>query len=165
MISLRDYKETDIDRLVSLANNKHVTHYMIDTFVYPYTRDDAIFWITEGSTANGSINKVILLDGLFVGAVGINPQQGWRSHCAEIGYWIGEDYWGRGIATRALEMMTAEAFDHFHFKKLYAPVLAPNTRSIRVLEKAGYQREGILKNEVSKHDQYFDIYQYATSCL
>ena len=164
-ISLRDYEETDIDRLVSLANNKRVTQYMVDSFVYPYTSDDAMLWITKGSAANGGINKVILLDGLFVGAVGINPQQGWKNHCAEIGYWLGEDYWGQGIATGALDIMTTVAFTRYPYKKLYAPVLAPNTRSIRVLEKAAYKLEGILKNEVIKHGQYFDVHQYAKSCL
>lgn len=73
--------------------------------------------------------KVILLDGLFVGAVGINSQQGWRSHCAEIGYWLGEDYRGQGIATGALDVMTTEAFTRYPLKnsmhRFWRPIPGP----------------------------------------
>ncbi len=165
MITLRDYKESDIDTLVALANNKNVSRYLVYTFPYPYTRKDAEFWISKGSRENGSITKVIVFNLQFVGSVGITPQTGWRNHCAEIGYWIGEEFWGKGIATEALKIMTDEAFNIHKYKKLFAPVLGPNIASVKVLKKCGYELEGVLKDEVRKDNQYFDVHHYAKYCL
>ena len=76
MITLRDYTITDVDRLVTLANNKNVSQYLVNTFPYPYTQNDAIWWIKTGSKANSIVSKVIEYQGLFVGSVGITPQSG-----------------------------------------------------------------------------------------
>ena len=80
---------------------------------------------------------------------------------AEIGYWVGQEYWGLGIATEALRQMTVLAFSELNYSKLFAPVLNPNGASMRVLEKNHYRLEGVLNKEVMKHGQYFDIYYYA----
>lgn len=161
MIVLREYTDSDRDRLVNLANNQNVSRYLVYTFPYPYTRDDAVWWIGTGSKQNGAITRVIEYQGLFVGSVGINPQSGWREHLGEIGYWVAEEYWGKGIATAALRQMTDYGFGDRHFRKLFAPVLAPNIASMRVLEKCGYQREAILKDEVQKSGTYFDSHHFA----
>ena len=165
MITLRDYASSDVDYVVELANNEKVSRYLVFTFPYPYSRKDAEWWIETGSFENGSVTKAIEVRGEFVGSIGIKPQSGWRSHLAEIGYWVGEPYWGKGIATEALEIMSKSAFEAFGFKKLFAPVLARNQPSMRVLEKVGYRLEGVLRNEVQKNGRYFDIYHYAKSCL
>lgn len=165
MVELRNYRESDIDTLAALANNQLVSRYLIYTFPYPYSKKDAEYWIKQGSKENGSTTKVICFNNLFVGSVGITPQVGWRDHCAEIGYWIGEEFWGKGIATRALEIMTEEAFEVHGFKKLFAPVLGPNVASMKVLMKCGYVSEGMLKNEVAKNNRYFDIHLYAKQRL
>jgi ribosomal-protein-alanine N-acetyltransferase len=161
MINLRDYEATDSDRLVKLANNENVSKYLIYTFPFPYTKKDADWWIATGAHENCALNKVIEYGDEFVGGIGITPQIGWRSHIVEIGYWLGEAYWGRGIATEALRQMTEFAFFELKYKKLFGPVLESNSASMRVLEKNGYCLEGILKQEVFKNDQYFDIYHYA----
>jgi ribosomal-protein-alanine N-acetyltransferase len=161
MVKLRDYQESDAKHLVMLANNENVSRYLIYTFPYPYTQKDADWWISTGAKENGAINKVIEYHGEFAGGIGIMPQTGWRSHVAEIGYWLGEPYWGQGIATEALRQMTNHAFEELKFKKLFGPVLEPNHASMRVLEKNDYQLEGVLKQEVVKHDQYFDLFHYA----
>ncbi len=161
MLSFREYTVKDIDRLVILANNEKVSKYLIYTFPYPYTRKDAEWWISTGCHENDAITKVIEYKNEFVGSIGITPQLGWKSHIAEIGYWIGEEYWGRGIATQALQKMTEYVFEHLKYKKLFAPVLAPNSISMRVLEKCDYELEGVLKNEVYKNDQFYDLYHYA----
>ena len=161
MITLRDYEKSDTARLVLLANNKKVSKYLVDTFPYPYTQQDAEWWIETGSKANGAITKVIQTNGEFVGSVGIRPQLGWKKHGAEIGYWLGEDYWGQGIAAEAVRIMTDHATSRLNYKKVFAPVFHPNKASMRVLEKCGYELEGILKYEVFKDGQYFDLYHYA----
>ncbi|PZD74823.1 Ribosomal-protein-serine acetyltransferase [Acaryochloris thomasi RCC1774] len=161
MISLRDYTSTDVERLLELANNKRVSQYLVDTF--PYPRADAAWWINIGCREKSTITKVIEYKGEFVGSIGLTSQTGWRQHLAEMGYWLGEAYWGQGIATAALQEMTDTAFT-LGYRKLYAPVLATNTASMRVLEKCSYRLEGILKSEVLKNDQYFDIHHYARCC-
>lgn len=161
MILLRNYKHSDVGILASLANNYEVSRFLRDTFPYPYTEEDAVWWIEVGSKESGAVTQVIESDGVFVGTIGIMPLQGWRSHVAEIGYWIGRPYWGKGIATMAVELMTEMAFQELGFLKLIAPVLGPNMASIRVLEKNGYDCEGILKNEVYRNNQYYDLYRFA----
>ncbi len=161
MIKLRDFEESDLNRLVLLANNVNVSKYLIYTFPYPYTKKDAVWWISTGKHEDGAVNKVIAYNGQFVGGIGIMPQTGWRSHIAEIGYWIGEAYWGQGIATEALRKMTEYAFLELKYRKLFGPVLEPNRASMRVLEKNNYLLEGILKQEVIKKNQCIDVYQYA----
>ncbi len=165
MVHLRVYQESDIPRLVELANNKNVSRYLIHTFPYPYTAQDAQWWVTVGANQNRAVTKVIEFEGEFVGSVGIQPQSGWKDHSAEIGYWIGEPYWGKGIATCALREMTRIAFGDLGFRRLVAPVLSPNGRSIKVLERCGYELEGILKAEVHKDGEFFDIHHYAKNCL
>jgi ribosomal-protein-alanine N-acetyltransferase len=160
MISLREYADSDLERLVSLANNQNVSRYLVYTFPYPYTLKDAEWWIGTGSKQNGAITRVIEYQEVFVGSVGITPQNGWRDHLGEIGYWVTEDYWRKGIATAALQQMTDYGFTNRNFRKLYAPVLAPNIASMRVLEKCGYHREAILKDEAHKGGTYFDIHRF-----
>ncbi len=158
---LRAYRSDDIDALTAIANNERVSRYLIDTFPYPYTREDASWWIDSGAAQHGAITRAIEHDGRLVGTIGVAPQHGWRAHIAEIGYWLGEHYWGRGIASDALRLMSQHAFEELGYRKLIAPVLAPNGASMRVLEKCGYTKEGILKEEVCKHDRYYDIHLYA----
>jgi [ribosomal protein S5]-alanine N-acetyltransferase len=161
MISLREYVDSDLERLVSLANNENVSRYLVYTFPHPYTLKDGEWWIATGSKHDGAITRVIEYDGIFVGSTGITPQDGWRDHLAEIGYWVAEDYWGKGIATEALRQMTEYGFKHRYFRKLYAPVLAPNIASMKVLAKCGYQLEAILKGELQKGGVYFDSHRFA----
>ena len=164
MIKLRDYVAADTDRFSELANNENVSRYLIYTFPYPYTRENAALWIATGSRENNAVTKAIEYRGELVGTVGITPQQGWKEHTAEIGYWVGESYWGRGIATEALRTMSDLVFANMKYKKLFAPVLGPNRASMRVLEKCGYTLEGILKQEVSKGGEYFDGHYYSMFC-
>ncbi|MCW8955664.1 MAG: GNAT family N-acetyltransferase [Gammaproteobacteria bacterium] len=161
MIILRKYKKSDANRLVDLANNENVSRFLVNTFPYPYTIKDAELWIETGSRANGSITKVIEYRGEFVGSVGIIPQTGWKNHLAEIGYWVGEEYWGNGIATEALRTISDLALSSLKYKKLFATVFGPNKASIRVLEKCGYSLEGYLKYEVFKGGKYYDVCHYA----
>ncbi|WP_299490025.1 GNAT family protein [Acaryochloris sp. IP29b_bin.137] len=161
MITLRDYERTDLDSLLALANNKRVSRYLVYTFPYPYTRADAEWWISEGVKAEESVTKVIEYNGAFTGSIGLTRQAGWRDHLAEIGYWLGEPFWGKGIATQAVQQMTDHAFSDLQLQKLYAPILAPNKASMRVVEKCGYELEGVLKREVFKDGRYYDIHHFA----
>jgi ribosomal-protein-alanine N-acetyltransferase len=160
-ISLRELLPSDLERLVILANNEELSRYLLYTFPHPYTRADAEWWISSGSKENGAATRVIVYRGELAGLVGITPQRGWRNHLGEIGYWVGNEYWGKGIATSALKQMTDYGFVNLRLKKLYAPILAPNVASMRVAAKCGYQLEGILKAEVVKTGQFYDIHHFA----
>ena len=161
MITLRPFEADDAEQLVLLANNANVSRYLTYMFPYPYTPEDAEWWISTGSTLDGAVSRVVEFNGQFVGGAGLTRLKAWKNHQAEIGYWLGEPFWGQGIATEALKQMTAYAFDVMQVKKLFAPVLKPNIASMRVLEKCGYVREGEFSMEVFKNGQFYDTVQYA----
>ena len=158
---LREYSLSDLHDLVALANNRNVSRYLVYTFPYPYTRSDGEWWIETGCKEGGAITMAIEHEGRFAGSIGIKPQTGWKAHVAEVGYWIGEKFWGRGIASEALKEMSQLAFSRYGYRKLFAPVLGPNRASIRVLEKNSYVLEGVMENEVYVDGRYFDIHHYA----
>ncbi len=160
-LALRTFQQSDLDNLVNLANNKEVSRYLTDSFPYPYTQEDAIWWLKEGYSQNNMVNFAITLENEIIGGIGITPNRGWRSHLAEIGYWIGEPYWNKGYTTWALSEMTSYAFTGLKIKKLYAPVFEANIGSMRVLEKCGYYREGVLNLEVFKDGKFHNIHYFA----
>lgn len=159
MISLRDYKESDVDRLVELANNEAVSRFLIDSFPYPYTKADAQWWIRTGRCDR--ISKVIEWDGLFVGSVGAEPGQGEKRKQYAIGYWLGEPYWGQGILSSALAMFVDELFATTDVERLQAWVYSENIGSMKVLERAGFNKDAILKNALYKHGRLFDEHLYS----
>ncbi|GJM14448.1 MAG: N-acetyltransferase [Pseudohongiella sp.] len=161
MISLRNYRPSDVDRLSEIANNREVSRYLAPSFPFPYTIEAARWWLETGVNTEGLSAKVIEFDGLFVGAVGTQAKAGWMSHTAEIGYWIDQAHWGRGIATAALAAMTELAFSELGYSKLQAQVLLPNDSSVRVLQKCDYFLEAELRREVYKEGQFFDVQQFA----
>lgn len=143
------------------ANNKNVWLNLRDRFPHPYTLADARNWLDMVVGIKPETNFAIAIDDEVVGGVGytIQPDVGHRS--AEIGYWLGESYWGRGIATEALIAVTEHAFSNSSLCRLYAHVFAWNPASARVLEKAGYTFEGRLKKSVTKNGQTIDQLMYA----
>ena len=135
---------------------------MADVFPTPYTMSDAVTWIEQNEAADPQTHCAILLDGEVVGGVGYEIQFGERRFTAQIGYWLGVPYWGRGIATAACRAMTDYAFDRHALRRIEASVYVPNVASQRVLEKCGYEREGRPRNAVIKNGEVLDAYMYAT---
>ena len=159
MIELREYVESDIDVLVELANNKNVSNYLTSAFPFPYTLDDARWWIGTGSKEG--IHRAILFNGQLVGSVGATPGVGDREKQASVGYWLGEPYWGKGIALAALQLLVSEIFETTDIVRVYAWVFQPNTRSARVLEKAGFEHEATIKKSLYKHGKIYDELIYS----
>lgn len=159
MITLRLYRESDAQRLVELANNAAVSRFLMDTFPYPYTMEDAQWWINTGSREG--IMRLIEQDGEFVGAVGAVPGAGEKRKQFGIGYWLGEPYWGQGIAVKALKIFVDELFQTTDVERLQAWVYSENTASARVLEKAGFSRDAVLRNALYKHDKLYDELVYS----
>jgi len=109
MIELRSFNESDIDPIAIYANNVNVTRYMASRMPYPYTKQDAIWWVESGNKEQG-LNYAIDLGGKCVGVVGVRFGELELQYSAEIGYWIAEDHWGKGIGTEAISKMTDYVF-------------------------------------------------------
>ena len=158
---MRSWEWRDRDALVRHANNRKIWINLRDHFPYPYTDEDARDWLASIVRREPENNFAIDVAGEAVGGIGftVQPDVGHRS--AEIGYWLGEKFWGRGIATDALIAMTDHAFANYDICRIYAYVFGWNGASARVLEKAGYTLEGRLRKSVTKDGQTIDNLIYA----
>lgn len=160
---LRPWRAGDEDALVRHADNRKVWRNLTNNFPHPYTRVDAEAWIaTANAQPLDACHHAIEVDGEAVGGVGFARLGDLNTLTAEIGYWLGEGLWGRGLATEALSRHTALAFDEYDFVRLQAGVLDWNPASCRVLEKAGYRFEARLRGNVFKDDAICDTLLYVT---
>ena len=126
---------------------------------YPYTKEDAIWWVENGSKEQG-LNLAIDFEENCIGVVGVRFGEDEYQYSAEIGYWIAEEHWGKGIGTEAVSKMTDYVFSNRDTIRLSAPVYSPNKASMRVLDKSGYTLEAIHKKSVYKNDELMDEYIY-----
>ena len=159
--SVRSWKWSDVEAIVRHANNRNVWINLRDRFPYPYTASDARRWLESVVGFQPETNFAIAVGDEAVGGIGFSIQYDVARRSAEIGYWLGEEVWGRGIATDALLAVTDYAFANFDLCRLYANVFAWNPASARVLEKAGYSFEGRLIRSVTKDGQTIDQLMYA----
>jgi RimJ/RimL family protein N-acetyltransferase len=158
---LRRWRTDDLDRLVRYANNVNVWRNLRDRFPHPYTRAHGEEWLARQSQAREPLmNFVIDVDGECVGGIGFERFSDINRLTAEIGYWVAEPFWGRGLASFALREATAYAFHHFDFERVQASVFAWNAASVRVLEKCGYEFEARLRRSVIKDGQITDMLMY-----
>lgn len=158
---LRPWKPEDETDLVRHANNRRIWRNLTDSFPHPYTEADADSWIQFANECAGSTHLAIEFSGTAIGGIGIIAGEGLAVYTGQFGYWLGEQYWGRGIATAAARAMVGHARSSLPFKRLESPVFEWNPASMRVLEKVGFVREGILKRSVFKDGQMIDSFIYA----
>ena len=158
---VRSWTESDAESLQRHADNRKVSMHLRDRFPYPYGIDAARTFL--GWIAHQPLPTVwaIEVDGEAAGGIGIELHGDVERVSAEIGYWLGESKWGRGIATEALEAVTAAAFERFEITRLYAVPFADHAASVRVLEKAGYVREGHLRQSAIKDGKIRDQLLFA----
>jgi RimJ/RimL family protein N-acetyltransferase len=154
--TLRPWRKDDEISLARHANNRKVSGNMRDIFPFPYTAADATAWIDRVSGESPTQNFAIAVDGAGVGGISVMPREDVYRQSAEVGYWLGEPFWGRGIATEALRAITDYAFATFPVIRLEAGVFGWNPASARVLEKAGYTLEGRLRQAVTKDGRVGD---------
>ena len=157
---LRPWAASDKPNLVRYANDKAVARNLLDSFPHPYAEADAEFWIAH-TQANPGLHFAIEVAGEAIGGIGIIPQSGVAAKTAHFGYWLGQPTWGKGIATAAARVMASYAFRAIALARLEAPVFAWNPASMRVLEKAGFAREGVLRHSVFKDGELIDSVLYA----
>lgn len=158
--TIRDWEPEDAPSLALHANNRRVWQTLRDAFPHPYTVADAERWIQTVMAESPPTQFAIEVGGCVVGGIGLIPGADVYRHSAELGYWLGEPHWGRGIMTAAVRAITEYAFDQFDLRRIAARVFEGNVGSIRVLEKAGYRREGRLRHAVVKEGRVLDEFVY-----
>jgi len=158
---IRSYERNDKNALVKYANNTKISNNVRDSFPYPYTEDDAQAWITAATNQNPEINFGIANRNELIGGIGLMFQPDVYRFSAEIGYWIAEPYWGKGIASLALVALSKYAFEQFDLNRIFAGVFQGNRASMRVLEKSGFKLEGRLRKSVYKDNRFKDQLMYS----
>lgn len=158
---LRPWAQDDKAALVRHANNRQVWRHLADIFPHPYTEADADFWIDFARQAEPSIHLAIEFEGQAVGGAGIISGEDNFQYTGQFGYWLGQACWGQGLATAAARALVQHAFAHTPLIRLEARVFAWNAASMRVLEKAGFIREGLHRKSVNKDGQIIDSVMYA----
>ena len=160
---IRGFCEADLDGLCRSFGNPNVTR-MLREIPSPYTESHARDWVEITCDEHPLRHFAIASPDQLIGGLGFKFQPGVYAHTAEIGYWLNEPYWGRGIATEAVRTMTAYAFDKFDLVRIYAAVFESNPASERVLEKAGYRLDGRLRKNVKKNGKLLDELIYSRLC-
>jgi [ribosomal protein S5]-alanine N-acetyltransferase len=157
---LRPWLKKDKRSLVKNANNKNVWINLKDIFPHPYTSAEADIWFDIVKKLPVNTSFAIDYEGKAVGGIGIHLLEDVHKHSAEIGYWLGEDYWNRGITTEAVRRITSFAFDNFDINRIFARVFEWNQSSAKVLEKNNYRLEGRLRQSIYKDGVFTDELVY-----
>ena len=161
-IVLRPWQEGDAAALVKHADNRKVWRNMTDTFPHPYTVDDAHAWLGRCAEDTGPASHfAITVNGEPVGGAGLVEKTDVQCKTLETGYWLGEAYWGRGIATQAARLVVRHAFEHFDVERIEAGVFGWNPASARVLEKVGFTFEAPVRPANFKDGTFNDRPMYA----
>jgi [ribosomal protein S5]-alanine N-acetyltransferase len=159
--TLRPWTINDLDSLVKHANNKEIAKYMMDQFPHPYTLEKGKAFI-EFATKDSPVHMFAIdVDGQAIGGIGIHPQSDIQSKNAELGYWLAEQYWGKGIVTKAVQQMITFGFENYNIDRIFARPFGTNKASQKVLEKAGFILEAKFENTFFKNGEYLDELIYA----
>lgn len=159
---IRHWRVRDDAALVRHGDNRNVWIQLMDRFPHPYTAEDARAWIRLCRATRKPTHFAIDVNGEAVGGIGYQVREDVFRCTASIGYWLGEAFWGRGIVTEALRAMVRHIFEsHADVLRIEAQVFSTNAASMRVLEKNGFQREGVLRRAVVKGGRTFDVHVFA----
>ena len=157
-ITIRKWTIEDIPSLAKYANNINIWNNLRDYFPHPYSEEHAKQWIERVIEETPMVSFAIDLDGEAIGGIGLILNTDVYVYSAEIGYWIGEPFWGQGIATEAIRQMVEYTFYYFDIIRIYAEVFENNKSSMRALEKNGFYLEGVRRKSVFKNSKLMDDY-------
>jgi RimJ/RimL family protein N-acetyltransferase len=158
-VSLRPLRESDAKRMAELLNNVKIGRNLRDGLPYPYTVNDALEFIEK--FGNHPSFFAVEYNGEYAGNISLSPHENVYRKTAEIGYLLGEPYWGKGIMTTAVELITEYGFKVLGFARIHTGVYEFNPASQKVLEKCGYQKEGIMVKNVFKNGELHDEIRFA----
>ena len=165
LVQIRKWEFTDAADLSAALSNKKVQDNLRDGLPYPYTEQDGQEYISAMLAAdeNDTFAFAVTADGKVIGSIGAFRQSNIHRQTAELGYYIAEEYWGKGIMTEAVKQLCEYVFSYTDITRIYAEPFSCNIGSCRVLEKAGFQYEGTLHNNAVKNGKVLDMKMYA--CL
>lgn len=158
---LRSLELADAVELAAYANNQNIWNNVRDYFPHPYKLEHAVDFIQQEKEKNPPHSLAIVYEQHCIGVIGFYPMTDVYRLSADFGYWIGEPYWGKGILSAAIPAMANYIFNHFEFVRLQSGVFEFNAASMRVLEKAGFSKEGIARKAVMKGNRLVDEHRYA----
>ena len=160
---IRKWELSDATDLAAALSNKKIQDNLRDGLPYPYTEQDGTDYISAMLSAdeNEIFAFAITVDEKLVGSIGIFRQGNIHRQTAELGYYIAEEYWGRGIMTEAVRQICAYVFEKSDIIRIYAEPFAYNAASCRVLEKAGFQYEGTLRSNAVMSGEVIDMKMYS----
>jgi [ribosomal protein S5]-alanine N-acetyltransferase len=160
--TLRAWRESDAADLHAQANNARTLQFMSDGFSFPYSLETARHWVNRGHIDFGGDNWAIAFNDQAAGGCGIHWGAGPLRCNAEIGYWLGQSYWGHGVATEVVRILTARSFANPIITRVFAPIHDGNTGSMRVVEKNGFVREGVQRKGAIKDGRVIDRVVWAS---
>ncbi len=160
-VVIREIQDADLSLMTLYANNPKVAINLRDAFPSPYTMDDAIGFKKAIDNQNPKTICAIEYKGDYVGNISLSPASDVYRKSAEIGYFIGEPFWGKGIMTRAVNLITEWGFKTFDIIRIYTGIFEYNIASQRVLEKCGYTKEAVFRKSIYKNDNLYDEIRYS----
>jgi len=155
-VILREWKRSDADALAAIANNKKIWDNVRDRLPFPYTKKDAKEWLELVKKQKIVTTFCVEVDGELAGSIGVTLRDDVYRKTAEIGYFIGEEYWGKGVATEAIKQMVNYLQKKFDIVRIYAEVFDFNKASMKALEKNGFYLECIRKKAAFKNNMIVD---------
>lgn len=160
-VILRELKYSDKANLAILANNRKIWDHVRNFFPHPYTEKDAEDFISKCSVEDPRVTFAIEYNMELTGIIGLVLQTDVYHFSAELGYWIGEPYWNKGIATQAVKKILNYGLRVLKLERIFTGVFAYNKASQRVLEKCGFELEGVFRKSVFKNNKFVDEFRYA----
>jgi len=162
-VTIRKWELSDAKDLASAISNTKVQDNLRDGLPYPYTEQEGAEYISAMLSAdkNKTFAFAVTVDGKVIGSIGVFRQENIHRLTAELGYYIAEEYWGRGIMTEAVIQICKYVFEQSDIIRIFAEPFAYNAASCRVLEKAGFQYEGTLRKNAVKNGKLIDMKMYS----
>ena len=162
-ISIRKWKVEDAEQLKDAINNKNILDNLRDGIPFPYTIEDAKEFIKQTLNApkDSQYSWAILIDNKVIGSIGVFRKENIHYQTAEIGYYIAEEYWGKGIMTKVLKEVCNFIFNETDIIRIFAEPFSYNIASCKVLEKVGFEFEGTLRNNAIKNNKIIDMKMYS----
>lgn len=158
---IRPFRDDDAESLALHANNEKIGKNLRDGFPYPYTINDAVGWIDSTKKQPLGASVAVCHGESCIGSMGIILGENVHSQTAELGYWLGEAYWGKGIMSKAIELYSDYVISEFNLLRVFAEPFDDNLASCRALEKAGFSCEGTLRSNAVKNGAVIDMFMYA----